>query len=201
MTCTLAELTAEDVPAAAALHQLAFPGFFLSRLGTPFLAQFYGGFVEDPGAVTVVARDEIGVIRGVAVGTLAPRGFFSRLVRKRWLGFVTASARAAVEHPESIPRLLRAIRYRGDGPAGLDGALLSSMCVDRTTQGSGTGQLLINDWIRIVAARQVAHAFLTTHAEGNDAVNRFHRSGGWQLAGSCITREGRLMNSYVLAVD
>ena len=44
---------ADAVPLAK-MHRAAFPDFFLSRLGEPFLVQFYLGFVTDPTAVIVV---------------------------------------------------------------------------------------------------------------------------------------------------
>ena len=38
---------ADAIPLAK-MHRAAFPDFFLSRLGEPFLVQFYLGFVTDP---------------------------------------------------------------------------------------------------------------------------------------------------------
>jgi hypothetical protein len=43
--------------------------------------------------------------------------------------------------------------------------------------------------------------YTAVDVEGNDAINRFHRFGGWQLSDSLATREGRLMYRITLAVD
>lgn len=201
MPLTLGPLTRADVDAVARLHRQAFPGFFLSNLGEPFLVQFYRGFLSDPSAVSVVARDDDGAVLGAVVGTTQPAGFFGRLLRRSWPGFLLASLRAVVTKPGSAPRLMRAVRYRGGAEAGSDAALLSSICVDPSLQRSGVGRQLLSAWAREVAARGARAAFLTTDAQGNDAANRFYRAQGWTLAESYRTHEGRLMNRYTMSLD
>lgn len=190
-------LTAADAQPLAALHRRAFPGFFLSRLGEPFLRQFYLGFVDDETAVTVVARDERGQPFGVAVGTTHPVGFFSRLLRRRLVGFALASAAAVLRDPRTAPRLLSAVRYRGDAAPGCEGALLSSICVDPARSGGGRGSTLLSEWRRQAQIMGAERAFLTTDAEGNEAVNRFYERDGWILHDQFTTAQGRPMNRYV----
>jgi len=196
MTVSLGPLTSADVRPLARLHGAAFPGFFLSSLGEPFLVQFYRGFLTDESAVTVVARAEDGTVLGAVVGTTEPAGFFGRLVRSRWPGFALASCRAVLRNPKALPRLLLAVRYRGPDDTASGDALLSSICVDPTAQGAGVGRQLIAAWTDRIAARGADRAFLTTDADDNDAVNHFYHEGGWTLAQTYRTREGRLMNRY-----
>lgn len=139
-------LTAADAKPLATLHRRAFPGFFLSHLGEPFLRQFYLGFVDDETAVTVVARDELGEPYGVTVGTTHPAGFFSRLLLRRLMGFVFASAAAVLRDPRTFPRIISAVRYRGDTAPGHDGALLSSICVYPAWSGGGVRSTLLSAW-------------------------------------------------------
>ena len=200
MTVTLGPLTPAVIRSLAQLHRAAFPDFFLSRLGEPFLVQFYRGFLMDDSAVTVVAQAADGSVQGVVVGTTEPAGFFGRLVKHRCLGFALASVRAMVTNPKSAPRLLRATRYRGDAPAGSKGALLSSICVDPARQGSGLGAQLVEAWTGEVADRGLHTAFLTTDADNNDAVNRFYQAQGWVVSARYVTREGRSMNRYTIAL-
>jgi colanic acid biosynthesis glycosyl transferase WcaI len=190
-----------DVRELARLHRRAFPGFFLSTLGEPFLIQFYRGFLQDDTAVTVVARDNRGVPRGAVVGTTEPAGFFGRLVRNRWPGFVAASASAVLRNPKSAPRLVRAVTYRGDATPGITGALLSSILVDPAFQGSGVGSLLIDEWAQVAASKGAGRAFLDTDATRNDAVENFYQTRGWHLAGEHETREGRKMNRYAKSLE
>jgi colanic acid biosynthesis glycosyl transferase WcaI len=192
----LVALDRGDAVAAARLHRAAFPGFFLSSLGEEFLQQFYRGFLDDPTAVTVVARDGSGELRGVAVGTTDPAAFFSRLWRRHWLGFAAASVRATLRRPRAAPRLVRALRYRGDTASDGASALLSSICVDPAWRGQGLGRFLLDGWIQQAGARGASVAFLTTDAVGNDAVQRFYTNQGWAVDERFETREGRPMLRY-----
>ena len=189
-------ITPEDAPHLARLHQRAFPDFFLSRLGEPFLVQFYLGFVDDPTAVIVVVRDDNRCPQGVAVGTTDAPGFFGRLLRRRLGGFIGASARAVLRHPSTAPRLLQAVLYRGDVPRGREGALFSSMCVDPTLAGNGIGSALIANWTQRARTMGAERAFLTTDAEGNDVVNAWYRREGWVVTDEFIAAGGRAMNRY-----
>lgn len=188
--------TAAEVPALAALHRRSFPDFFLSRLGEPFLRQFYLGYISDPDAVVSVARAQDGRVVGMCVGTTNPSGFFSRLLKRRFVGFLGASLLAVLRNPRYAPRLLAALAYRGDGPPGLDGALLSSLCVDPDAQNGGIGRALDEAWCVRAAELGAQSAFLTTDTDGNDAVNRFYQRRGWQLSDQYVTKQGRRMNRY-----
>jgi ribosomal protein S18 acetylase RimI-like enzyme len=197
----LGPMAPADVGGLARLHRQAFPGFFLSTLGEPFLVQFYRGFLQDESAVTVVARDKHGMPRAAVVGTTEPAGFFGRLVRNRWPGFVAASARALLTNPKAAPRLLRAVSYRGDAPAAATGALLSSHFVDPALQAGGVGSLLIDEWARVAASKGAERAFLTTDATDNAAANGFYQARGWLLSDTYSTREGRRMNRYTTTLE
>ena len=189
-------LSRQDVDECAAMHRRAFPGFFLSALGEPFLREFYRAFLDDD-AVTAVATSPDGrQLLGVVVGHTAPRGFFRRLLIRRWYVFAAASIGLLVRRPSALPRLLRALRYRGQVPVPYEGALLSSICVQPEAQGMHIGRLLIDAWVAQLAGRDLDTAYLTTDGRGNDAVNHFYASSGWRLSGSYRTPEGRLMNCY-----
>jgi ribosomal protein S18 acetylase RimI-like enzyme len=195
MRVTMSELSGTDIREAAALHRLAFPSFFLSSLGEPFLRQFYKAFLDDEG-IGLVARSDAGRLLGVVVGHTQPAGFFRRLLFRRWYAFAFASVGLIVRHPRVVPRLLRAVTYRGQTPLTAGGALLSSICVADDARGTGTGRLLLDSWTAALRARGGSRAYLTTDVDDNDAVNAFYRSMDWKLHGSFETPEGRRMNCY-----
>ncbi|HJP59775.1 MAG TPA: N-acetyltransferase [Gemmatimonadaceae bacterium] len=193
---TVRPLEFADVASAARLHAEAFPGFFLSALGPAFLREFYRGFVTDAAAVTVVALDGSGSIVGVVVGSTQPGGFFKRRVRKQLLGFIVASVLAVVRHPRSLPRLLKAVRYRGEVPVDVSGALLSSICVSPNAQSAGVGRQLMDAWTNALREHGLSRAYLTTDRVNNEAANRFYVGAGWVCEAEYTTREGREMNCY-----
>ncbi len=200
---TLTRLRPGDVATLASMHRRAFSGFFLAQLGEPFLREFYRGFLDDPTAITVVARDggvdeAAGPPLGVAVGTVASESFYGRLLRRRWYRFALAGAQAAARDPKVVRRLVRAVRFRGDTPAGLDAALFASMCVEPSTGGRGVGHLLANAWADEATRLGATRGYLTTDRDDNDAVNRFHVRHGWHIESQFETPEGRAMNRYVI---
>ena len=195
MSAAVRPLRREDVGRCAAVHREAFPGFFLSELGEPFLRQFYRFFVDAPDAVSAVATEQDGRVVGVVVGTTAPRGFFRRMLVRRWWAFALASLGAVRQRPRRLRRLLRAVRYRGGTPVEVSGALLSSICVEPGARPA-TGRALLDAFVRAIEERGVRSAYLTTDADDNDRVNGFYTAAGWRLAGTFSTPEGRRMNCY-----
>jgi GNAT superfamily N-acetyltransferase len=185
------------VAAAVETHLKSFPSFFLSSLGPRFLREFYQSFLADPLGVGVVAVDADNRLLGSAVGPLDPRGYFGRLVRRRWWAFALAGAQSALRNPAAVPRLMRALFYRGEPPVGKTRALLSSIAVDPSVQGQGVGSGLLQSWVAEVRARGGRGCFLTTDALGNDAVNHFYQRLGWSLESAYSTPQGRKMNRYV----
>lgn len=192
----LRRATPADAGQLAILHRDAFPDFFLSSLGTAFLKQFYLGFANDSSAISTVAQLPDGTIIGSIVGTTEPDGFFSRLLRSRLVPFALISARESIRRPRIIPRLLRAVRFRGEAGEKVDGALLSSICVRSDQQGRGTGRLMMEEWESDAAADGATLAYLTTDADHNESVNSFYRRQGWELKSGYTTPEGRPMNLY-----
>lgn len=193
----LRPLTPADVERCAELHVEAFPGFFLSQLGPRFLREFYRGFLGDPDAIAVVATTASGGVVGAVVGSFAPQGFFSRLLKRRFAGFAVASMLVVLRHPSAAPRLLKAIAYRGRVPVRVSGALLSSICVDPTAHAQGIGSQLISRFETEARSRGML-AYLLTDRDDNQAANAFYLRNGWTLAASYETPEGRSMNCYVL---
>lgn len=196
---TTVPLTAGHIDECVRLHRQAFPTFFLSQLGPRFLSEFYRAFLDDPDAVTGVALDGRGDVQGVVVGTTRPGGFFSRLLKRRWYAFALASLALVVRRPSAIPRLLRAVRYRGGVPLEVEGALLSSICVAPSGQGHGVGSLLLGHFEGVVRSAGLP-AYLVTDRSENEAGNGFYVHNGWRRAGSYETPEGRTMNCYVLDI-
>jgi GNAT superfamily N-acetyltransferase len=201
VTVTYGNLRASDAKALARIHRQAFPGFFLSSLGESFLSELYRGFAGDPSAITVVVRDAEGLACGAAVGSTEPAGFYRRLLKRRWPGFVAASVHAAIINPAAVPRLLRAILYRGELPSMDQWALLSSVCLGPALQGSGVGRQLATRWLEQAKMMGAIRVFLTTDADSNDAINRFYIAQGWTLAGDYVTPEDRPMNRYTIHLD
>ncbi|MCP4589556.1 MAG: GNAT family N-acetyltransferase [bacterium] len=191
-------LTSAHVGEAVELHMHAFPDFFLTFLGRSFLRQMYLAYADDPGTIALVANAGAGdQVIGAVVGPLEPASFFRRTLLRRWWRFGLAAVGAVVRHPGIVPRMLRAVRYRGDAPEdGAQRALLASIAVGPASQGLGVGKHLTQAFLEQARSAGAPGVYLTTDADDNDAVNTFYRRRGWVLEGSFATPENRRMHRY-----
>jgi len=185
-----------DIEAVVGIHLHSFPGFFLSQLGPRFLHLYYRGVCRDPDGVALVFEDDDGRPRGFVVGSINPRGFYSRLLRRSWVNFALAGLGATLVHPGAFLRLMRALKYPGQNPGGRNLAGLYSIAVDPSCQGQRIGASLIEAFKSDIDRRGARHIFLTTDRDGNDAVNQFYLRQGFSLKRQYLTPEGRWMNEY-----
>ena len=193
----ITSLSSSHINTVVEIHLRAFPNFFLSFLGPHFLREFYGSFLVDSQGVGFVSLSSAGQILGVIVGPVDPRGYFKRLLKRRWWKFCMASIAAVVQRPSCMPRLFRAVFYRGESPAGVQRALLSSVAVDPNVQSVGVGKKLVAHWLKEIQRRGATGCYLTTDAEGNEKVNQFYQGLHWRIDSVYLTPEGRRMHRYV----
>jgi len=193
--CTVRPMRPEDVPAVVAIHQLAFPGFFLTFLGPKFLHLLYSKILDEPGGVALVAADQGGRVCGLVAGVSHQSGFYSRLARRNWLAFSLASLQAFLRRPNIAVRLLRALTY---SRSSRNEALLMSIAVAPERNGEGIGRQLAARFLQEMQAMKVPSVSLTTDGDGNDHANRFYQRLGFQLTRTYVTPEGRIMNEYVI---
>jgi len=185
-----------DISRVVEIHLASFPSFFLSFLGPRFLREFYRGTLNDPASFALVAVDRPGRIAGFVAGHVEPSGFYKRLLMRRGWAFAMASIGPVLRRPSIIPRLFRAMRYRGGTPATPGGALLASLAVHPEMQAVGAGKLLVRRFAEECFRRGAAYIYLTTDREHNDAVNQFYQSLGWKIETEVVTAEGRALNVY-----
>jgi len=191
----LVPMTSTMVGQVTDIHQRAFPGFFLSALGSRFLRMYYGALAEDPAAIALVARRGDDVV-GFVVGATNPRGYYRRLLRQRWLRFGVAALPAVVHAPSRITRVLRAMSHPGANPEGRHVGGLFSIAVDPKLQSGGVGHRLIHRFVADARDRGVTAIYLTTDRDHNDSVNAFYLRNGFVCERTFVTREGRAMNEY-----
>lgn len=189
-------MRAEDLDCVVDIHLTAFPGFFLTFMGRRFLREFYRGTVEDSASLALVAEGVRQDLLGFVVGHLEPEGFYRRLLLRRGWAFALASLSALCRRPKILPRVVRALGYRGNPPEEKGGALLASLAVAADRQSRGVGQLLVGRFLTECRNRGATYVYLTTDRDGNDLVNRFYRNNGWTLDREYRTPEGRWLNRF-----
>lgn len=191
-----------DTGSIAQLHEVAFPGFFLTSLGPRFLRLLYRGFVTVDGGICIVAENK-GELIGLVAGTTRPVSFFGTLVKKRGWSFALAAVPGLLRNPVFVVhKCFGALFYRGEKPkAMLEAALLSSLAVSPDWSGRGVGQQLVAAFCNELGRRGVESVYLTTDASGNDSVNRFYEKCGFHLVDTFERPGRRQMNRWAKALE
>lgn len=199
-----------DLAVMVEVHEAAFDGFFLTLLGPSFLHRLYRAFIHDPAGLCVVAEVEESPGRfelvGFAVGTSKPELFFKKLFLRQGMQFALNAFPALLRHPlKVLPRLLSAVRYRGDRPRHIpevDGAaLLSSIGVHPRFAKQGIGKLLLEEFCSQATRVGASRVYLVTDRNRNDAANTLYVRTGFDMVGTQERQNGRIMNTYIRRLD
>jgi ribosomal protein S18 acetylase RimI-like enzyme len=191
-----------DLRAVACLHAAAFPGFFLTSLGTPFLRAYYRMVLDYEGAVFLVAENEQR-LAGFVAGFVAPKGFYGRMkARKRRL--LLPILLGLLMRPSLLPRVLgNAGRVRRASTivpaAGEHACELSSLAVAPDRMRHGIGRALVRAFLAAAESKQARCVYLTTDAEGNEAAQRFYEELGFRQTRRLESPGKRSMTEYSFA--
>jgi Acetyltransferases len=179
----------------AKLHIKAFPHFFLTQLGAPFLRTLYKGYLENIESGIIVAESKGKLLGFIAYSKDYPI-FYKELLKKHFFKFAFFSFGAALRHPSFVKRLLNAFKKSESVIKEERYVELASICVNPQIKSQGVGTKLINNLIQKTDFEKYAYINLETDADGNDSVNVFYQKSGFKIVRQFITAEGRRMNEY-----
>ena len=196
--CEIKELENTDpqiIDEIAKLHKRAFPSFFLTQLGLPFLRTLYAGYMEDNESGIIVAEKDGRIIGFIAYSKDYPR-FYKQLIKNKIVQFAGCSFLAALRHPSFIKRLLGAFKKSDSVKRKEKYVEIASICVDPRIKGHGLGTKLIETMKAKVDFSQFEYINLETDAENNEHAIRFYEKNGFVKTREYRTNEGRLMFEY-----
>lgn len=186
-------LQAEDINRAVAIHEAAFPDYFLTFLGRDFLKLLYRFYIRGDEEIALAGLYHNQVVATV-LGTTQPQKFYRRLATRYFFPFAWAALKPFLRKPAILPRLVRALTYRGDHPPiEADGALLASICVDVPFQNQGLGKHLVAAFEREIFQRGVKFGYLITDRFNNGKTLSFYKKVGWHEMSEFTTQQGRPM--------
>ena len=191
----LKAMTSNDLDSVVPLHQEAFEGFFLTRMGPQFLRSYYQTILDFEGNISLVACDpHSDRVMGFAVGFCDPQGFYSSFARRR-RRMLPIIALAIARDLRLVPQILRnRRRVEAEAQKPIDAVELASIAVG--TQGRGVGSRLLDAFTAQARLTGALRLTLTTDAIGNNPVRRFYEEHGFTLHGY-EDRGGRTMCCYV----
>lgn len=192
------EISIEDrklIDRIAHLHQKAFPSFFLTQLGIPFLKTLYKGYLDDADSGIIIA-EESGKIKGfIAYSNDYPR-FYRGLIRHKIIQFAWCSFLAVIRHPSFAKRLLGAFGKSESVEKKERYVELASICTDPAAEGQGIGTALIDHLKSMIDFNKYAFINLETDAEDNEKAKCFYIKNGFRQECTYITAEGRKMIEF-----
>ena len=192
----VSKMNTKEISRIAELHKAAFPAFFLTQLGLPFLKSLYAGYIEDDESGIIVAEEENRLVGFVAYSKNYPL-FFKKLVKHHLIRFAICSIGATIRHPSFARRLLGAFKKSDSVVKREQYVELASICVDPSMEKKGIGSSLIDYLIEMVDFNKYAYINLETDAIDNEDVNRFYKNKGFRLEREYTTPEGRKMNEEI----
>lgn len=187
-----------DICHVVAVHMASFPGFFLSFLGPKFLTIFYSRVCFAPESIAFVYLDKDGLPIGFVVGSLNPRGFYSRMLKRDWFKFTLSSVGPIIKNPTIILRLARAVLHPSSNQFGQNVAGLFSIGVLPDNHCLGIGKFLVNAFLNDARLRGCERVYLSTDRDNNESVNNFYIKNGFKINFQYTSREGRRMNQYCI---
>ncbi len=206
-------LTRGDLAEASALHRKILDMEFLVRCGPGFMRAYYRAWVEAPGAIALVARDEDGVLLGVLLGATDPAIHVRAMVRQSGARLAFRLALYAAGHPALARDLLvtRGRRYvRGvarlaaarltrtrESPSESGGARsgeITHVLVRADRQGSGVGRALLFAAVAEGDAADLDELVLVTPPDL--AAGGFYQHLGWRVDGAMTSRSGEAFVRY-----
>lgn len=173
-----------DLDGVVAVHQSAFKGFFLTRMGSGFLRGYYQTVLDYPGSIALVAcsGDASGPLQGFSVGFRDPHHFYA-LFSARRRRLIPSMVFAMLRDPSLILQILRNIRRVGDQQETVHPGTAELSSIGVAGQGGGIGSQLLEAFVASAAASGAQRILLTTDRDGNDGVRSFYERRGFILDG------------------
>jgi ribosomal protein S18 acetylase RimI-like enzyme len=173
-----------DLDAVVAVHQHAFKGFFLTRMGPAFLRGYYQTIIDFDGSIALVASpaDDPSNIVGFAVGFHDPHRFYA-LFGQRRRRLLPSMALAALRDPGLIVQILRNVRRVGAQQEQLHPGVVELSSIGVAGPGGGVGGQLVEAFASVAAASGARQIMLTTDRDDNEAVRAFYERRGFTLDG------------------
>ena len=183
----------DDLDAIVAIHDGAFPGFFLTSLGDGFLKLYYKSVLNSSDGILLVSKSDSEVI-GFCAGTVLSAGFNTRLIKSNLSSYMGQGIKMLFTHPIRIWHLYKNISKENPN-AGDNGeyAELLSIGVNPNKQGGGAGKKMLLALEEEVKKKGGVKLSLTTDYDDNEKAIGFYHSLGYNAWHDFVTFPKRRM--------
>lgn len=191
-------MTAADLDAVVRVHQLAFRGFFLDRMGPAFLRAYYSSVLIYDKSIALVAEGANGVVEGFVVGFIEPGEFYQHF-REQRLKLLPVILLSLIRRPSLLMNILRNGARVHQVAVHHDSIECELSSIASSQRIRGAGSLLLHNFVDEVKLRGVERISLTTDEFDNDRVNSFYLRHGFRAIGREL-RADRSLIVYTLVL-
>ena len=194
--------TKDDLKQIVRIHQEAFPGFFLTRMGKRFLRLYYQLVLEYQEHIFLIAENPQSQIVGFACGVYHPKNFYQFLKKSKYR-FLLPVLIALLRNPFLVREVFsnkNRVETISDSSITSNSEKVfefTSMGVSNRALGLGVGKQLTLVLLQLTRENNTDYVILTTDKDNNEHVNRFHTKMGFQLRREVLHSSNRVMNEYV----
>lgn len=170
-----------DIPALVRVHEQSFQQFFLTELGSNFLAHFYHTLNKHSlGVLTGIFEGDQMI--GFAAATKLSAGFYKKLVMSFPLVYGLEAIKLLFTNQKALKRLIQNLTKKNENYAD-DGryAELLSIAVLPEKQGLGAGKQLLSDLENRLSNEGVSQLALTTDMHDNEKTVSFYEGLQYQI--------------------
>ena len=185
-----------DIPSVVSIHQTAFLGFFLERMGPSFLYEYYSIVLAYPRSICLVAESDQNKISGFVVGFVEPT-FFRTFLRTKTIKLIPSILLGIIRSPKIILSIFRNIVRVNRSSNENENALCELSSIAVCPKNKGVGRDLLSVFVAKAWAMQCLEVRLTTDTDNNKKVHEFYLKNNFSVL-KHEQRVDRNMTFYVL---
>ena len=197
MPVEIKDVSDTDICTLVTIHNQAFPGFFLTSLGSAFLSLYYRTVKKSSKGILLGYYRE-GRLLGFCAATMKSASFHSQLIKENLFAYILMAFRLLLTNPGAIVHLYKNLAKRGGvfDDAG-EYAELLSIGVDIDYQRSGIGKALLCELEQVIVGKGGKVISLTTDYDDNAKAQGFYSSLGYRVYYDFIAYHQRKMYRYI----
>ena len=176
-------MTESHVNQVVLMHEKAFPGFFMTLMGRPFLAAYYSIVLKFKGSISLISFDKNGAHNGFAVGFVDPSVFY-KILKKNYFRFILPVFLGLMRRPYLVVNIFRGMLRVIKSEKRLNRVYTCELAsIGVVKKGRGIGSLLLENFVAEAIKKGASDVSLTTDRYNNDSVIGFYRSFGFVDSG------------------
>ena len=187
------EVTLSELNTVVAIHNSAFPDFFLTLLGNSFLKVYYRAVSRYDGSILLGCYEDSRLV-GFCAASILTKGFNIKLIKSDFFSFAKVGISLLFTNARALKRLyLNLSKSDDDQNDTREYAELLSIGVDTTYQGKGIGKLLLTNLEKYIHDKGGHKLSLTTDFYNNQKAIGFYQTMGYQTFYDFIAYPNRKM--------